>query len=165
MGDASDLPIKVGELRPFELREFSRVEIVERDFAANRSAAFVANYPEIPDSCLFLQFFSFVDVPQVLADRPDIHGKEISDILLRKPKRLICIRDLHWHVSALGLVQHDFGRRLLFDVVTQWNALSFDSSHPKQSFPFNQINQTLSPLLMCCCREVKQGRGRVRASE
>ena len=59
------------------------VQIVVLDLPGDLSSAFLANYPEFPDSCLSPQFPFLEDVSHVLVDSPHIFLEELRDERLR----------------------------------------------------------------------------------
>lgn len=64
-------------------------------FAADLTAAFGLNYPEIPDSCRLGQFVVVVNFPDMLVDGTYIHAIQLRHHALGQPNVFILIPEFH----------------------------------------------------------------------
>ena len=72
-----------------------------------RSALFILNYPEFPDSWLWAKLSLLVNIRQVLVDRPNILLVQFGNERLREPQRLILETALNARLAIPGLIQNN----------------------------------------------------------
>ena len=73
----------------------NHLETIMFHFAADLTAAFGLNYPEIPDSCRLGQFVVVVDLPDMLVNGAYIHPIQLRHHSLGQPNVFILIPEFH----------------------------------------------------------------------
>ncbi len=80
------------------------VQIVMLNLAVDRGFAFLPNYPEIPDSCLSGKLLFNKNIADMLIDGAHILVKQIRQLTLSQPNRVLIQRNLKLHAAIGGLI-------------------------------------------------------------
>jgi hypothetical protein len=83
------------------------VEVVVLDLARDFPSAFLANYPEFPDSCPRVYFPLLHKVLKVLIDSTNVFLEQLRHQSLAHPERFVGETALHPRASILGFVQQN----------------------------------------------------------
>ena len=83
----------------------NHIKIVVGYFSGNLTPSFVLNYPEFPDSCVFLKLLLAVYILNVFVDRTYVLLKKIRHVSLAQPQGLVLMQYFEAGFTVFSLIQ------------------------------------------------------------
>ena len=123
----------------------NHLETIMFHFAADLTAAFGLNYPEIPDSCRLGQFIVVVNLPDMLVDGTYIHAIQLRHHSLSQPNVFILIPEFH----AGGIFTRSRHEGQVFGGRTADRYLFIAHTHSFLQCGHNRVDSRAQHVLTC----------------